>query len=79
MITENAIVGYIRERLPDAAVTVVDRTGTMDHFLVRVVSAGFAGKNLLDRNRIVYQALDGPLKDGRIHALEIKALAPNEP
>jgi stress-induced morphogen len=79
VITQDAIIGYIRDRLPDAAVTVVDRTGAMDHFLVRVVSAGFAGKNLLDRNRIVYQALDGPLADGRIHALEIKALAPGEP
>jgi len=28
---------------------------------------------LLDRHRMVYQALDEPMKDGRIHALEIKA------
>jgi stress-induced morphogen len=59
--------------MPDAAVTVLDRTGTMNHLKVVVISAAFAGKNLLDRHRLVYQALDGPMKDGRIHALEITA------
>jgi acid stress-induced BolA-like protein IbaG/YrbA len=31
---------------------------------------------LLDRNRLVYQALNEPMQDGRIHAVEIKAEAP---
>ena len=53
--------------------TVMDRTGTMDHLSVRVVSDLFKDKSLLDRHRLVYQALDAPMKDGRIHALEIKA------
>jgi len=43
-----------------------------------VVSAAFAGKNLLDRHRLVYQALDVPMKDGRIHALEITAQTTEE-
>jgi stress-induced morphogen len=38
-----------------------------------VVSDLFKGKNLLDRHRMIYQALDEPMKDGRIHALELKA------
>lgn len=59
--------------MPDAAVSVTDRTGTRDHFSITVVSDHFKGKNLLDRHRMVYQALDEPMKDGRIHALEIKA------
>jgi acid stress-induced BolA-like protein IbaG/YrbA len=50
----------------------------MDHFSLRVVSDHFKGKGLLDRHRLIYQALDEPMKDGRIHAVEIKALTPDE-
>jgi stress-induced morphogen len=76
MITKETLTGYIRRALPDAEVTVTDKTGMMDHFIVRVVSKQFDGKSLLDRNRLVYQALSEPMQDGRIHAVEIKAEAP---
>jgi stress-induced morphogen len=76
MITKETLSNYIRKSLPDAEVTVTDKTGMMDHFIVRVVSAQFEGKSLLDRNRLVYQALSEPMQDGRIHAVEIKAEAP---
>ncbi|MDR4500550.1 MAG: BolA family transcriptional regulator [Nitrospirales bacterium] len=64
--------------MSDAKVAVVDRTGTMDHFNVEVVSGMFEGKNLLDRHRMIYQALDEPMKDGRIHAVELQAKTPDE-
>jgi stress-induced morphogen len=73
VITPDMLADYIRKSLPDAVVTVTDRTGTMDHLKVMIVSDGFHGKNLLDRHRMVYQALDVPMKDGRIHALELTA------
>jgi stress-induced morphogen len=78
MITDKAIVDYLRALMPDAEVSVVDRTGTRDHFAIRVVSAAFQGKNLLDRNRLIYQALRDPMADGRIHAAELKAQTPDE-
>jgi len=78
MITQETLIGYVRTALPDAEVWVKDRTGTLDHFSIRVVSDGFKGKGLLDRHRLVYQALNEPMKDGRIHAVEIKALTPDE-
>ena len=73
MIGTDTLTNYIRQTLPDATVSVADRTGTMDHLMVRVVSDQFRGKSLLDRHRMIYQALDAPMKDGRIHALEITA------
>ena len=73
MINEETLRSFIRRAIPDASVTVTDRTGTMDHFSIRVISDTFKGKNLLDRHRLVYEALAEPMKDGRIHALEIKA------
>ena len=78
MITPETLTAYIRQAMPDALVTVTDRTGTMDHLKVVVVSDLFTGKNLLDRHRLIYRALDAPLKDGRIHALELTARTKHE-
>ncbi len=78
MITPDVLTDYVRKSMPDALVTVTDRTGTMNHLKVSVVSAAFAGKNLLDRHRMIYQALDAPMKDGRIHALELTAKTQDE-
>jgi len=78
VITPDVLTDYVRKSMPDAMVTVTDRTGTMDHLKVLVVSAAFQGKNLLDRHRMIYQALDIPLKDGRIHALELTAKTQDE-
>ena len=78
MMTFEALSTHIQKSLGDARVSVLDRTGTMDHFTVTVISDAFEGKNLLDRHRMIYQALDEPMKDGRIHALEIQAKTKNE-
>ena len=78
VITPEVLTDYIRKSLPDAVVTVTDRTGTMNHLKVVIVSEGFHGKNLLDRHRLIYQALDVPMKDGRIHALELTARTNDE-
>ena len=78
MITPDVLTEFIRKSMPDAAVTVTDRTGTMDHLKVMVVSEAFREKNLLDRHRLIYQALDVPMKDGRIYALELTARTKDE-
>ena len=52
-------------------VAVVDRTGGGDHFHVTVVDGRFDGLPLVEQHRLVYAALDGPLKDGSIHELRI--------
>jgi stress-induced morphogen len=78
VITPDVLTDYVRKSMPDAVVTVTDRTGTMNHLKVSIVSAAFAGKNLLDRHRMIYQALDAPMKDGRIHALELTAKTQDE-
>lgn len=47
------------------------------HFTVRIVSDDFEGKRLLERHRMVYQAL-GEAMQSEIHALSIQALTPDE-
>ena len=74
MIDNESLTALIRARIPDADVDVYDRTGTMDHFNVTVRSAEFAGRTLIEQHQLVYGALTGALKDGRVHAVELKTI-----
>lgn len=47
------------------------------HFTVEIVTVAFAGKNRVQRHRLVNQAL-APLLAERVHALAIVAKAPGE-
>ena len=86
-----ARVAMIRERLTSAfAPTVLDieddsakhaghagaRSGG-GHFNVRIVSKVFSGKSLVQRHRLVYDAV-GDAMQQEIHALSIQAKAPDE-
>jgi stress-induced morphogen len=67
----------LRRAFPDASeLSVVDRTGTGDHFQVIVASDRFTGLSLVEQHRLVYDALAEPLRDGTIHELRIKTGAP---
>jgi len=47
------------------------------HFIVNITSAAFEGKSLIQRHRLVYDAL-GDMMQSEIHALSIDAKAPGE-
>jgi BolA protein len=47
------------------------------HFRLRIESAAFAGKSRVERQRLIYAAL-GDLMRERVHALSIRASAPDE-
>lgn len=47
------------------------------HFSLEIQSGAFAGKSLVERQRMIYKAL-GDLMRERVHALSIKARAPGE-
>jgi BolA family transcriptional regulator, general stress-responsive regulator len=80
----------IRQRLNDAlqpqALEVMDEghlhrghEGAKDgrgHFRLKIVSPLFAGKSMVQRHRLVYQAM-GELMQTDIHALTIDAAAPD--
>lgn len=51
--------------------------GAETHFNLIIVSNLFAGKRLLERHRMVYDALGPELKSG-LHALTMKTLSPAE-
>ena len=47
------------------------------HYVLRIVSARFSGKNTVARHRMIYSAL-GDMMKREIHALTIEASAPGE-
>lgn len=68
------IRGLIESGIPGCRVEV---EGDGTHFAARVVSNVFTDKNLLQRHRVVYQAL-GERMGTAIHALSIQAYTPDE-
>lgn len=49
----------------------------MGHYDVRIVSAAFVGQTLMQRHRLIYDAL-GDMMETDIHALKIRAEAPDD-
>ena len=47
------------------------------HFIIKIMSAAFSGQGLLQRHRLVYEAL-GDAMHTEIHALSIQAYSPQE-
>ena len=66
--------------LSDESGKHIGHAGSMDgggHFNLTIVSPQFAGMSRVERHRKVYEAL-APLMGQEIHALAIRALAPDE-
>ena len=85
-----ARVALMRQRLETLApveLTITDEShkhaghaGARDgggHYVLRIVSAQFAGKNTAARHRMIYSAL-GEMMKREIHALNIQAYTPDE-
>lgn len=56
---------------------VGDRPGGETHFNVTIVSAAFAGASRVARQRQVYAAVAEEMRE-RVHALQLRTLAPDE-
>jgi stress-induced morphogen len=67
----------IREKLPDAEVSIRDLAGDGDHYAARVVSRSFAGLSRIRQHQAVYSALGGRV-GGELHALQLETTAPTE-
>jgi len=77
MISIEDLVGMVTNKIPDAEVNVMDRTGMKDHFMIHVTSKIFADMDLMARHRTVQEILTPAMQDGRIHAVEIKTATPD--
>ena len=65
----------IKNKLPDAQVTIRDLAGDGDHYAAEIVSAAFSGKSRVQQHQMVYEALEGNM-GGALHALALQTSAP---
>ncbi len=70
MLTAEDIVKKLNESFHDAKIDAQDLTGGGDHWAVRIESAAFAGKSLVEQHQMVYKALGTWMKK-EIHALKL--------
>ena len=78
MISVPDIIALVQAKIPDAEVNCLDKTGMSDHFIIHVVSTAFAVGSIMDRHRMVQDALNPAMQDGRLHAAEIKTEVPGD-
>ncbi|MEY6433651.1 BolA/IbaG family iron-sulfur metabolism protein [Thioalkalicoccus limnaeus] len=69
------VVRLIRAGLPDAEIEV---TGDGSHFEATVVSETFAGLTPVKRHRLVMDTVRSEIESGRLHALSIRPLTPEQ-
>jgi BolA protein len=85
---EQKIISKLTRAFAPSEIEVVDdserhrghsgyREGGETHFSVRIVAAAFAGKSRIERHRMIHELLADELS-GRIHALALRALTPEE-
>jgi len=67
------VKALIEAGLPDAK---VDVSGDGRHFEAVVVSASFEGKSLIQRHRMVMEAVKTEIASDELHALSIKTATP---
>jgi len=67
----------IKQKLPDAQVTIEDLRGDGDHYAATVVSSEFKGKSRVQQHQLVYEALQGNMGT-QLHALALQTSAPED-
>lgn len=65
----------IREKIPDAEVTIRDLAGDGDHYAATVIAESFRGKSRVQQHQLVYEALKGQM-GGALHALALQTGVP---
>jgi stress-induced morphogen len=67
----------IKQRIPDAQVTIRDLAGDGDHYAATVLSESFRGKSRVQQHQLVYEALKAEM-GGKLHALALQTGTPEQ-
>ncbi len=74
-MTPSEIEVRLKSAFPNSDVAVVDLTGTMDHFEVKIATVAFKGLSRIQQHQSVMKILQKELESGEVHALVLKTLA----
>ncbi len=77
-VPASEIERLIREAFPDAKIDIQDLAGDNNHYAATVVAEEFRGKNRVQQQRLVNQALKSILEGSNapLHALALQTSAP---
>jgi acid stress-induced BolA-like protein IbaG/YrbA len=67
---------HIEQHIPDTTAIVSGADGV--HFEAIVISPAFTGKTRVQKQQLVYAALNQYITDGTLHAISIKTHTPEE-
>ncbi|MBC7153336.1 MAG: BolA family transcriptional regulator [Rhodobacteraceae bacterium] len=72
------IENLIREKFPQAQITITDLAGDGNHWAAEVIDESFRGQNRVQQQRAVYAALKGKMDGpaGELHALALTTKVP---
>ena len=74
-VKQDVLRGCLEDAFPDSQIHIDDTMGDQDHYAVTITSAAFIGRPLVQRHKMVYDAL-GEMMEKRLHALSLKTLTP---
>ena len=77
-MTATQLKARIESLAPETQATLVDLTGTQDHWQAVVVSPAFAGKSLVERQQMVFALLKAEVASNEVHALTLKTYTPEQ-
>lgn len=69
------IKSRLAEHFPDGQIEV---QSDGSHYALKVVSSAFDGMRSVRRQQLVYAAINDWIREGALHAVNIKALTPDE-
>jgi stress-induced morphogen len=78
-IRAEEIETLLRQKFPEARITITDLAGDGNHYAAEVVDESFRGLNRVQQQRAVYAALKEKMQgsQGELHALALTTKAPD--
>jgi len=78
-IRAEEIESLLRQKFPEARITITDLAGDGNHYAAEVVDESFRGLNRVQQQRAVYAALKEKMQgtQGELHALALTTKAPD--
>lgn len=70
-IEQSQLYKIIKDKFPNAKITITDLVGDNDHYRIEIIDKIFINKNKIQQHKIVHKALDSVLNSS-LHAIEIK-------
>ncbi|MBC7397903.1 MAG: BolA family transcriptional regulator [Bdellovibrionales bacterium] len=77
-MTKEELQARIETLAPETKADATDLTGTQDHWQVTIISPAFAGKSMVEQQRMVMGILKTEIDSNEVHALSMKTYTPEQ-